>query len=343
MDRLLELVYASLLQQAVDHPRILIVGAVASPLLPELQQQCELVLVQYDRVLSNELTQLGVQTLHQSVPDEKEMDLALVLPTKNRVRTKGDIAQAMMCLKHGGALMMGCPNSMGSRGYQQALQQITPNLQVQSKAKARLFRVFADDVLDRGLLAEWQMQGQQQKLEALTLYSRPGVFSWDRLDVGTSLLLDVLSKGYFDKISGRGMDLCCGNGVLAVRLLEARGDVISELHLVDSDWHGLMCAKRNLQGFSGQGKFHWLDATTEALPSSLDWLVCNPPFHQGQQQDIGLGQQILHKACTALKRGGTILVVANRNLPYEQLMRDELSESGQVVAANGFKVLWGRR
>jgi len=45
--------------------------------------------------------------------------------------------------------------------------------------------------------------------------------------------------------------------------------------------------------------------------------VMNPPFHTGQATDVDLGRAFLKVAAGSLKRGGKLLLVANRQLPYE--------------------------
>ncbi len=61
----------------------------------------------------------------------------------------------------------------------------------------------------------------------LGLWTQPGVFSWDRLDPGTALLMEALPR-----LSGKGADLGCGVGVLAHPVLAS--DAVTDL---DTDRH----------------------------------------------------------------------------------------------------------
>ena len=65
--------------------------------------------------------------------------------------------------------------------------------------------------------------------------------------------------------------------------------------------------------------FHWHDVTT-GLPETYDAILMNPPFHTGQATDVELGRRFLAVAATALKRGGNLYLVANRQLPYEAVL-----------------------
>ncbi|MDQ6973428.1 MAG: methyltransferase, partial [Mariprofundaceae bacterium] len=89
--------------------------------------------------------------------------------------------------------------------------------------------------------------------------------------------------------------------------------------------------------------YHYVDATVDALPSALDWVLCNPPFHTGQTREVSLGQAIVAQGCQSLKRGGHLWMVANRQLPYEHVLTQQLEEHHIIIEANGFKIIHGVR
>src|SRR5690606_18123980 len=55
------------------------------------------------------------------------------------------------------------------------------------------------------------------------VYSKPGIFAWDRFDEGSSFLLEHLPAflGQSACAGQQALDLGCGNGLLALALLEA--------------------------------------------------------------------------------------------------------------------------
>jgi 16S rRNA (guanine1207-N2)-methyltransferase len=138
------------------------------------------------------------------------------------------------------------------------------------------------------------------------------------------------------------MDLCCGYGLLAVNIL-SRYKQVAQCHMVDADKGALSCAQKNTQVWQEKVHAHWLDATQLGLPKKLDWVVCNPPFHMGQTQDVTLGQGIVAQGCRSLKRGGHIYMVANRKLPYEHILEKHLRSYTTRVEQDGFKVIRGVR
>lgn len=138
--------------------------------------------------------------------------------------------------------------------------------------------------------------------------TRPGVFSADGPDAGSALLAGVLP----DSLPGRGADLGAGWGFLA-RAALARADVRS-LDLVEADHVAVDCARLNLP--DSRAAFHWADATTFRPVRPVDWVVMNPPFHQGRAADPALGQAFLRNAARILTRDGVLWLVVNRHLPY---------------------------
>ncbi len=264
-------------------------------------------------------------------------DVALLLPHKNKAQTLYDMACAMRGLKEGGRIILACPNVYGAKSYQKALAALAGGVQASSKSKCRVCSAKKGAGLDEMLLQSWLQQGEMQYMADLGLYSQVSLFSWNRLDDGTRLLLR-----YLPKLSGRGMDLCCGYGALAAHILHHH-DGVTDVSLVDVDGRALQCAEKNTQDLGVPCHTHWLDARVEALPQHLDWVVCNPPFHTGQQQDMDLGQAIVRQGCQSLKRGGHFWMVANRTLAYEHIVRQELAQSETIIEAEGFKIMHGVR
>ena len=86
------------------------------------------------------------------------------------------------------------------------------------------------------------------------------------------------------------------------------------IHLFEADARALDCARKNL----GEGNFeyHW-DDVAAGVPGKYEVIVSNPPFHTGQATDLLLGKTFLRSAAAALRTGGRLLLVANRQLPYE--------------------------
>jgi 16S rRNA (guanine1207-N2)-methyltransferase len=178
-------------------------------------------------------------------------------------------------------------------------------------------------------------EGAPRRLDGDGLWTQPGVFSWDRLDPGSALLLKSLPP-----LSGVGVDLGSGLGVLAHAVLTS--PKVTKLTLIDLDRRAVEAAKRNVD--DPRVEIVWADARRGAdLATGLDFVVTNPPFHEAGSEDKGLGQAFITAAAAMLRKGGVLWIVANRHLPYEAVLNESFKALRPVADAGGFKVYEARK
>ena len=70
----------------------------------------------------------------------------------------------------------------------------------------------------------------------------------------------------------------------------------------------------------------------------LDFVVMNPPFHDGGIEDQTLGQSFIRRAAEALRPGGVCWLTANRHLPYEAVMKPLFRRIALKDEAEGYKI-----
>ncbi len=179
-------------------------------------------------------------------------------------------------------------------------------------------------------IAEALDAGEMQLHAAQGLWTQPGIFSWDRLDAGSALLL-----AHLPLLAGNGVDFGCGLGVLSRAVLTS--PQVSALTLMDIDRRAVEAAKRNI---ADPLAYHvWADVRQNNLAdSSLDFVVMNPPFHEVGIEDKSLGQAFITQAARVLKPGGACWLTANRHLPYEALLQSCFRNVRRVAEADGFKI-----
>jgi 16S rRNA (guanine1207-N2)-methyltransferase len=177
--------------------------------------------------------------------------------------------------------------------------------------------------------------GAPRLIAELGLWSQPGLFNWDRIDPGTQVLLDHLPP-----LKGRGADLGCGLGVLA-RAVRSHPSC-THVTLIDIDRRALELARLNVPG-EGVATL-WADTRTATnLPTGLDFVVMNPPFHDTGEEDRGLGQTFIQRAAGMLRPGGVLWMTANRHLPYEATLVPLFDTVDQIAQAKGFKITAARK
>lgn len=331
-----ELLYRTALE--TESERILVINAHAHELLFRLKQQCRhLDIQQHFKPVHAAINSIGLPVSQDWPATGKIYDMILLLPSKNKQQTHAWMAEAMDKLHDNGQIIAACANNHGAKSYESALKQLAGNTVSRSKSKCRIFSARKTSAFNAELAKQWIDTAQPHHIDSHGLISRPGLFSWDRADKGSTLLL-----GQLPSLTGTGMDLCCGYGLLANTILHSQARV-KQIHLVEADRLALDCAIQNTQPWEQNIHPHWSDAASEALPDALDWIVCNPPFHSGQSRDVELGQSIVLHACKSLRQGGMLYLVANRKLPYERLLQSELRQCQTLIEADGFKVMQGIR
>ena len=237
------------------------------------------------------------------------------------------LARALRALKPGAPLTVMAPKEKGGSRLAKELQDFGCEVEDIGRRHQRIchsVRPEAPTGLDAAIAA-----GAPRLVEALGQWSQPGVFSWDRPDPGTLLLISALSA-----LSGRGADLGCGVGLLAAPVLA--NPQVAHLDLIDIDRRAIEAARRNID--DPRVAFHWSDARSAPALEGLDFVVMNPPFHDGGAEDKTLGQAFVRRSHQILRKGGTVWLVANRHLPYEGVLTPLFAKVALKAEAGGFKV-----
>ncbi|MDC9593061.1 16S rRNA (guanine(1207)-N(2))-methyltransferase RsmC [Xenorhabdus sp. IM139775] len=169
------------------------------------------------------------------------------------------------------------------------------------------------------------------QVEDVTINTLPGVFSQDDLDVGSRLLLSTFNA----PIAGSLLDMACGAGVLAAVLGKKNPDL--SLTLSDVNAAAILSSKATLNANKLQGNVVTSNVYS-AIEEKFDWIISNPPFHDGLKTNLAAADDMIRMAPNHLKYGGKLRIVANAFLPYPALL-DKAFGNHQVIAQTGkFKV-----
>lgn len=221
----------------------------------------------------------------------------------------------------------------GVDSLHRALRGLGAATQTLTKGHGRVFW-FAPDKGLRERLEPWRSPGPQQADDGF--FRQPGVFSETRIDPGSAGLAAVLP----DKPGRRIVDLGAGWGHLSHAIMERGG--VEQLHLVEADARALDCARLLLKD-EPRITFHWADARTFRLPDPVDTVVMNPPFHEGRTGAPDLGQAFIDTAAALLSPRGTLWMVANRHLPYEDALSRNFRAVQELEGTSAFKLFRAER
>ena len=264
---------------------------------------------------------------------ENSLDAATVLAPPGTVERRYVLAQGLRALGPGGRMIALAPKDRGGTRLAKELTTFGCAAADQPRRHHRICRT--DPPPEPAGIAEAIDAGSPRHVDNLALCTQPGIFSWDRLDPGTALLLANLPA-----LKGQGADLGCGLGILARAVLAS--DAVTAMTLVEIDRRAVEMARRNVA--DPRATILWADIRTPGLvPGKLDFVVMNPPFHEGGAEDQALGRAFVARAAEVLRPGGTLWLVANAHLPYEATLQAAFRSVAVTAQANGYRVYEARR
>lgn len=263
-------------------------------------------------------------------------DLALVLAGRHRGLNELRIAEAIERVGEGGLVVLAGGKEDGIASLRKrlgGLLEIEDHLpkyhgtalwfrrNAAADAAAKLLRADNPDVVVEG-----------------RFHTAPGMFSYERVDTGSRLLVEHLPTD----IKGKVADFCAGWGYVAAEVA-VRAKSLKVLDLFEADFESLEAARRNVSASPVEPGFHWCDLSKEPVERRYDVVVMNPPFHQDRDADPEIGQRMIKAASGALKSGGRLFMVANRHLPYRPVLEASFTWVRELALEDGFRVWFAQR
>lgn len=165
----------------------------------------------------------------------------------------------------------------------------------------------------------------------LTIASLPGVFSQQKLDVGTQLLLSNLPND----MSGKVLDFGCGAGVISCFIGKKFSG--TNLSLLDVSALALTSAQESLalNGLSGNV---FPSNSLSDVNEHYHHVVSNPPFHQGVKTHYQASEDFLAGINKKLNKAGNITIVANSFLRYQPIMEAHIGNTHVITKEKGFTI-----
>ena len=166
------------------------------------------------------------------------------------------------------------------------------------------------------------------------LYSKPGLFGWNKVDAGSALLAEQFPE-QLPEPGARVADLGCGYGYLSAQLAS-----LGNFHFTatDNNAAALLACKENFRSLQLQGEVVPSDAGSELAAGSADLVICNPPFHQGFQVEGDLTERFLKNSARVLQAGGWALFVVNEFIPLQKKAQPCFSRVELIAKDRGFCV-----
>ena len=319
--------------------RVLLVNAPTDDLLSNLEKDITPCLWTWN---NNEFQYFQSQqaNVHFGVDlPEGDFDQAIIFVPKSKELLNYILHNVVSRLSLGASIFLVGEKKAGVERAAKQLQPYGQALKLDSARHCQMWQVTINTTVTAKALADWAQQYSVATPNGdLTICALPGVFSQNRLDVGTAALLPFLSK----VTSGKIADFGCGAGVISAYL--AKLNPKNRIFAMDVDAFALASTRMTFEKNGLSPEQLEITAVTgiEDAPLFLHAIVSNPPFHQGIQTDYNASESLCKTSRRHLKSGGELWIVANRFLNYPLLIEQNFGQCTTKADQQGFKVLFAK-
>ena len=249
------------------------------------------------------------------------------------------INQALAVLPVGGCLLLAGHKNDGLHSYaKKAAALVGATADIKKHGGAAYIATITKRCEPSDALPDNDYTQIQEIAQSPILYSKPGVFGWQKIDRGSALLVEQLPRflAGFSQPPASLVDLGCGYGFITV--MAAAQLPGSRWLLTDNNATALLAAHKNCE-VHGIGAQLELADCASGLSGPYDALLCNPPFHKGFAVAGSLTEQFIAAAHHLLSRKGRALFVVNQFIPLERKALGLFSSAELLIEHDGFKVV----
>lgn len=280
------------------------------------------------------------------IPPGPAADVAVIRVPKGRLPTRQLIWDAFHALRPGGRCYLAGANDEGIRPALEQVELLFGNgtvLDYRKGCRVGSATKLADGpgegfdaaFLDHNTFYRYSCEARGK---TYVVCSRPGVFSWEKLDDGTRALIEGMEIWPGERV----LDLGCGAGIVGVVVADFAGDV--PVCLVDAEIDAVDSA---IETTRANGKPECVvlpsDSAAAVRDQRFDVVVCNPPFHVSRAATYEVAIRFIEDAARVLRRSGRFYLVANRFLPYEEHLGRCFAAVETVFRDSRYKVLRAAR
>jgi 16S rRNA (guanine1207-N2)-methyltransferase len=283
------------------------------------------------------------------LPPELEnlFDIAIIELPKGRKLAQRWLAQAFMGLKTGGILYLGGAKQQGVIPVIEDAEKLFGEAAVLGYKKGSRLVSFQKKLPEFPVEGWWHIPGIaphtwhrfaiQTQQGLFELCSLPGIFSFDRLDEGTQLLLGSLP----DLNNLNILDLGCGYGAIG---LATANSGAGSVDMVDANLLAIAAAQINIESLGLRNAQAFASDVLSARPDNkYDLVLSNPPFHTGREVDYQVATAFIEQSYGALTSGGRLYVVANRFIRYEKILEMYFHQVDLIIQTPRFQVWCGTK
>jgi 16S rRNA (guanine1207-N2)-methyltransferase len=273
----------------------------------------------------------------------EQLDGAIIYLPKAKQQLEMLIANMAELIVDGGQLLVVGENKAGIKSVNKLLEKVGENANKIDGAKhCGLVCVQIDasmikdkkpfDIKHYGVTRKYAVNDVDIKV-----FSLPGVFGHKQFDPGTQLLLQQFEPRS-DKLlnmKGQILDFACGTGIIGTYI--AKMNEKAKVSMSDVSALAVYCATKTLELNEVEAKVIASDGMKE-VSATFDHIVSNPPFHTGVHTNYNITQQFIAQAHKQTRPRGTLNIVANKFLPYADVLKSTYFRANTIVSTNKYNI-----
>lgn len=281
--------------------------------------------------------------------DDERFGVVLLPASPDRALIRRWLLLSQSALSPHGVLLLAGANGEGIRSLiADAAALFGPAVREDYRQKHRIARFIQNDATTAhpawaaapGIApGTWQTVTIPVHGESLSLATLPGVFAGDRLDAGTSLLLDHLDEVVTP--GSRVLDVGCGAGAIGFSALALGA---GHVDMTDVNLLAVASVRETIREQGAADASAFASDVYDAVGNErYDLIVSNPPFHQGKTIDYDMPERLIGEAAAHLRPGSSLLIVANAFLAYERLMNGRFHDVQTIASTRQYRVFRASR
>lgn len=266
--------------------------------------------------------------------------LVIYLP-KSKQHLEILINNAHSLVKENGIIMVVGENKAGIKSVGKYLEKVGHNTnKIDSAKHCAIFATSASKQAKPFNLSDYEVEHQHTINDVeIKLVSLPGVFGHKQLDPGTELLLQQYPTQTASQLKGNLYDFACGTGVISCYLGKIANKYKAKLSIYMTDVFALAihCSEKSLMINGLNANVSAADGFTSKL-TKFDHIISNPPFHEGIHNNYKITENFIKQAYSNNTRGGALTIVANKFLPYPNLLQQCYQHFDCIAETNKYRV-----
>ena len=184
-----------------------------------------------------------------------------------------------------------------------------------------------DSVISEPATITYDFQGQH-----LTYTTDHGVFSRQRLDYGSRVLMDAIDIGNAKSM----LDVGCGYGTMGIALKSVHEDL--QVLMTDVNKRAISLAKENIKCNNLEGIYVIESDVYENVHDRYDLVISNPPIRAGKK----VVSAIISGSYDHLNEGGRLVIVIQKKqgAPSAKKLMEEIFGNATVIKKDkGYYIL----